>query len=131
VENVDLLIKAGADVNHQDNRGNCPLYYTAMYVRDFTLVLRLLAAGADHRIANNDGQDLAFQMAYLDSNEEGEYHDDPQVRQVIALLEKKGVDMAAARHKAADFRRQVAAKEAARAAKDAAAAKKPEKRPAN
>jgi ankyrin repeat protein len=123
VENVDLLIKAGADLNHQDNRGNCPLYYTAMYVRDFALVLRLLAAGADYRIANNDGHDVAFQMAYLDGDEDRAYHENRLVRQVIALLEKNGVDMAAARKRAADFRRQVAAKVAARTAERAVAKK--------
>jgi hypothetical protein len=124
VENLDLLIKAGADLNHQDNRGNCPLYYTAMYVRDFAMVLRLLAAGADYRIANNDVHDLAFQMEYLDGDEDRAYHNNPLVRQVIAVLGKKRVDMAAARQKAADFRRHVAAQVAARDA-ERAAAKKP------
>jgi ankyrin repeat protein len=106
VENVDLLIKAGADVNHQDNRGNSPLVHAASFVRArFRIVLRLLEAGADWRIRNNEGENAAFRLAFFDDPQTDAGRD---VRPVIELLEKRGADMAAARKRVAAERARLA-----------------------
>lgn len=58
-ENLDLLIKAGADLNYRDDTGNTPLICAAV-VASFDLVYRLLEAGADFRIKNKQGHDVAY-----------------------------------------------------------------------
>lgn len=54
-EIFDMLIKAGADINHQDNLGNTTLIFASM-VGDIDRVKALLANGADVSIKNNKGQ---------------------------------------------------------------------------
>lgn len=97
MKNLDLLIKAGADVNHQDNFGNSPMIYAASFGRS-SIVLRLLEAGADYRIRNNDGDDLAYMTALFEvPNDPSATR--PDCKKVIAFLEGKGVDMRPARKK--------------------------------
>jgi ankyrin repeat protein len=113
LENVDLLLKAGADVNHQDNHGETPLIRAVTFTPGhFRIVIRLLEAGADWRIRNNDGEDAAFRMVFFEDPQSGPGRD---ARPVIALLEKSGADMAAARKKVGEYRRRRDADTAARA----------------
>ena len=101
-QNVDILVKAGADINHQDNFGRTPLI-DAAWQNKFKMVLHLLELGADYRIRANDDGDLAYEMA-LAENPDGRSPRDDEVRKIIAFLEKRGIDMAAARKKAAPER---------------------------
>ncbi len=91
MKNLDLLIKAGADVNHQDNFGNTPILHAAW--GRFDVVLRLLEAGADYRIRNNDGEDLAYTAALFNAPGGDASVSGRDCKKVIAFLERKGVDM--------------------------------------
>jgi len=57
-ENVHVLIDAGADINHLDSSGSTPIQ-AAADVNDFEIVYFLLKAGADLKIKNRWGNDLA------------------------------------------------------------------------
>ena len=98
MKNLDLLIKAGTDVNHQDNFGNTPMLHAAW--GRFDVVLRLLEAGADYRIRNNDGEDLAYTAALFDVPGGDASVSGRDCKKVIAFLQGKGVDMGPARKKA-------------------------------
>jgi ankyrin repeat protein len=104
MKSVDLLIKAGADVNHQDNFGETPMFHAARSAK-FSVVLRLLEAGADYRIRNNDGEDLAYRTALFDIPTDASASG-RDCQKVIAFLEGKGVDMGPARKKAKEWRRR-------------------------
>jgi len=58
-KNLELIIKAGADVNHQDNDGDPPILHAAM-LNWFDSVLVLLDAGADYRVRDKSGLDLVY-----------------------------------------------------------------------
>jgi uncharacterized protein len=105
IENVDLLIQAGADINHQDNFGNTPMIHGAM-IGNFSMVLRLLEASADHRIRNNDGNYLAYFAAINEGPVDTKVETSREANKVIALLEQKGVDMGRARKKVSEERRR-------------------------
>ncbi|CAF1296860.1 unnamed protein product [Adineta ricciae] len=55
---VDILIKAGLDVNIKDQRGNTPLMVACFFNKP-NIVKSLVAAGADKTIQNNEGKDAA------------------------------------------------------------------------
>jgi len=55
VRNVDLLIKAGANVNHQDSGGRSPLLEAAR-TGSYESVVHLLLAGADPTLPDKNGQ---------------------------------------------------------------------------
>lgn len=56
--NVKLLIEAGADLDHQEEKfGNSPLMQ-ASQTANYDIVLMLLEAGADFRIPDKHGRDL-------------------------------------------------------------------------
>jgi uncharacterized protein len=54
VRNVDLLIKAGANVNHQDSYGQSPLLEAAR-TGSYEIVVHLLQAGADPTLPEKNG----------------------------------------------------------------------------
>jgi hypothetical protein len=92
---VDLLIQAGADINHQDNQGNSPLVYAAGWC-NYEIVNKLLEAGADHRIKNNQGNDLAYMIIEGSTRGSGVDPKSEQGRQLakaLTFLEKKGVNI--------------------------------------
>ena len=57
-EALEVLVKAGADLNTQDVHGNTALIYAASY-NDDAAVDVLLEGGADAAITNNDGHTAA------------------------------------------------------------------------
>jgi hypothetical protein len=61
-ENLRILLAHGAEINHRDCQGMTPAM-AAMPFRDFTLTL--LKAGADYRIADNEGLDLILDLEFL------------------------------------------------------------------
>jgi hypothetical protein len=106
MENVELLIHAGADVNHQESRcGGTPAIHAAEKIR-LDMVLRLLQAGADHRIRCRGGDDIAYFVVLREWPENAGTEHGRQVKQIIALLEQKGVDMAPIRKRVAEERRK-------------------------
>lgn len=58
IERVDQLLRAGADINARDSYSNTPLLAAAV-LGDYGIVLQLLKRGADFRLRNQHGQDLA------------------------------------------------------------------------
>ena len=96
IENLDMLIRAGADLNHQNRLGNTPMIHAVQYGGgSFQIVYRLLEAGADYRIRNKGGQDIAFVSLCWGgdpNSEQGQCR-----KKVLALLEKKGADLKTAR----------------------------------
>ena len=97
VENLDLLVRAGADLNRKAGHfGSTPLTDAAAAVW-YEGVYRLLEAGADFRIKDDAGSSIAdFAVT-----ENTPYT--PEVRRwkdkVLDFLEKKGVDLEATRKK--------------------------------
>lgn len=55
---VDLLIKAGLDINAQDQRGNTPLMVACFFNKP-RIVKSLIQANANKDIKNNEGKDAA------------------------------------------------------------------------
>ncbi|HWB13024.1 MAG TPA: ankyrin repeat domain-containing protein [Pirellulales bacterium] len=60
-ENVELLVKAGADVNHGDATGETPLICAAG-LNQFDIVYYLLEAGADYRRKERNGLDVCYEI---------------------------------------------------------------------
>lgn len=96
IENVKLLIKAGANLNHQSESGMTPVHFAVMN-NHYRAAYELLLAGADHRITTDDKLSLARTclickpLKHFKSFKEDELY----YKKVIALLKKKGVDFAA------------------------------------
>jgi len=57
-ECVDLLLKAGLDVNSQDKRGNTPAMVACFFNKP-RILKSLIAAKADVTIKNSEGKDVA------------------------------------------------------------------------
>ena len=104
IKSVDLLIGAGAVLDHQDNRGSTAAMIAADHGR-YGFVLRLLTAGAHQRVRNNDGQDLVYLV--IDNSTRGQGVDPKSERgrslpRLLGVLEKRGANLAAARRAVAD-----------------------------
>jgi ankyrin repeat protein len=61
IENVRILIEAGADINHQDSSGSSPIM-TAAGIDNYDIVFLLLEKRADPKIHDRWGYDLAKMM---------------------------------------------------------------------
>lgn len=99
IKSMNLLIAAGAIVDHQDNCGNTPAILAANGGR-YDFVYRLLKTGANHRIKNNSNEDVAYMLVDNSTRGEGvdpKSEDGRQLAQVFDLLEKRGVNIEAAR----------------------------------
>ncbi len=90
IANLKLLIDAGADLNHQDGNGNTPMMYAAGH-NWFDTVYRLLDEGADFRIKDKYGYDLAYET--IDSSVDPEHELGRWREKVIEFLENEGVDL--------------------------------------
>jgi hypothetical protein len=95
---INLLLEAGADINHQDCQGFTVLMRNGLSSPPAALFL--LKAGADYRISDQFGWDpiIDFQsdkMQHEDGTIKGPY--DPAKQEVIDWLSKEGVDWDAAR----------------------------------
>ena len=96
---LDGLIRAGADLNHQNEFGSPPLLDATNFFW-FEGVYCLLEAGADYRIKEKSGFDVA--AAVLD-NGVGIVDESRRWRaKVLFFLDKNGVDWEAARKKCAE-----------------------------
>lgn len=60
--NLDLLIKAGANINHQDKSGYTVLIRAAI-LNQYDVVYKLLQAGANYQLESNNGISLANVVA--------------------------------------------------------------------
>jgi hypothetical protein len=89
-KNLDLIIKAGADINHQDSTGNTPMMYAAM-MNWFDSVYYLLEAGADYRLKDRYGYSLADEV--VDSSVDPKSDAGRYRRRIAAFLEKNGIDL--------------------------------------
>jgi ankyrin repeat protein len=97
--NLDLLIKAGAKIDYQDACGDTAMIYAAR-AGWYDSVYRLLEAGADYRIRNTSGYDLADWIVESTGNPKSELG---QWREkAMAFLKRKGVDFDATRKKLAE-----------------------------
>jgi hypothetical protein len=98
IKNVELLIHAGADLNHKGGHFGNTALLDAVCLNWYEGVYRLLEAGADYRIKTDYGVSLA------DSSVDEDSRYSPETRRwkdkVLDFLEKKGVDLAAARRRA-------------------------------
>lgn len=56
-ECIELLIKAGLNINIQDQRGNTPLMVACFFNKP-RIVQALVKANADKNIKNNEGKDV-------------------------------------------------------------------------
>lgn len=61
--NIDILIRAGADINAQDNAGDTPMIRAANINR-FDMVYALLIRGADPRIQDNWGYTVCYPIQH-------------------------------------------------------------------
>jgi hypothetical protein len=91
MESVDLLIQAGANLTHRDHSGRTPLL-EAQLERGFEWAHHLLEQGADFRIGDSAGRDLAFEAMFI--SPELTPGDEPQVWRDRRLdyLESHGAD---------------------------------------
>lgn len=91
-KNVELLIEAGADLNHQGNSGGTPMIRAAGMNR-FDIAYRLLEAGADYRPKSKAGNDLAYELIDTTVSPDHEYN--RWRLKLIKILEERGVDFEA------------------------------------
>jgi len=64
IQSIDVLLKYGINVNHQDSLGNTALHY-AVKIQDPYLVDKIMSKNPDIHLINNDGQsalDFAYEL---------------------------------------------------------------------
>lgn len=89
-KHVDMLIKAGADLNFQTRTGSTPLHVAAG-LNQYQLVYQLLDAGADYNIENNFGYNF---LKRLEENNIDPKSDGYKLRaKVIQFMQDKGIDV--------------------------------------
>lgn len=89
-KNLELLIKAGADLNHRKYNDNTPLMVCCVYATEYDTALLLLEAGADYQIPDGLGNHVTYWIA---TSRVDPAHERWKWREkVIDFLEAKGVD---------------------------------------
>lgn len=88
IEALDILLKAGADINIQGDGGGTAVDY-ASSVEHFDRVLYLLERGADPRLQSEGWGDLAGGL-FFDSASRPDFRSDPPRQKIIKFLESKG-----------------------------------------
>jgi uncharacterized protein len=104
MKHLNVLIQAGVDVNHRDQGGETAMIYAAG-LNWFDSVFRLLEAGADFRLKNDNGTDLAYRLidTRVDPNSDlGRWRE-----KAVKFLEAKGVDFAPIRAVVAEKERKL------------------------
>jgi len=97
LENVKLLIDAGADINHQDSKGNTPACYAAAPFRRYSIVYFLLTAGSDWSLQDDFGYDLSTICLRFPQKDKANFPEEHAFYlKVLKFLEDKGVDLEAA-----------------------------------
>jgi ankyrin repeat protein len=91
LKNLELLIKAGADLNARDKFQRTPAVEAADS-GEFEMVIQLLSAGADFRLRDKDGHDVIYHII----NRFGWENTDEQRVKLVSLLREKGADFSAA-----------------------------------
>lgn len=87
--NVPLLIKAGADLNHQDNDGQTPLMGAAGS-NQYDVVYELLKAGANYRLKNKWGNTVKWDISNSEQNMAKSGAAGVWLEKVIDFLKTKG-----------------------------------------
>lgn len=96
LRNIDLLLAAGANLDHQDKGGKTPAMVAAT-ISCYAGVYRLLNAGANVHVRNGYGHDLAFNC-FLRTINQKDFPEAYVYRQrVLAILKAKGVNLAEAK----------------------------------
>ncbi|MEZ6057592.1 MAG: hypothetical protein R3C01_12905, partial [Planctomycetaceae bacterium] len=99
-ENVQVLIDAGADLNHQDGGG-----YTAVMTgagcREYQIIEQMLLLGADYTLETEHGTTLASDCFMFPIPDKAQFPEKAAAyERVMRFLEQHGVDMEAAKRRA-------------------------------
>jgi len=87
--NVNLLIKAGADLNHKNEMKTCPLLFAAQRPA-FDVVYHLVVAGADYRQKNSADDDLVSWISRRNDRYVVEEEQKKWFNKTVDLLKAKG-----------------------------------------
>lgn len=93
-ENVQVLIDAGANLDHVDDDGYTPLY-CACEGADYDIIYALLKGGADYRLATSTRSNVIDHHFRGRKEEWALPEQRPWFRKVVAFLEEQGVDLSA------------------------------------
>ncbi len=88
IENMQMLLEAGANVNSRTETGSTPLSRAVAY-RNMTMALYLLEEGADPTIANNNGATVVYPLLNYNYNDE----DSKRVTEILEWLTAHGHDI--------------------------------------
>jgi hypothetical protein len=99
---VQLLIDAGADLDHKSDDGTTPLMFAGGFDY-FDIIYQLLVGGSDYRLQNKSGKDFTWRVAdridsdlfYLEE-EDGKGQEEWRAK-VMEFFEREGVDLNAIR----------------------------------
>lgn len=91
LEKMDLLIKAGADINGLDASGSTPVM-KAVFSNQFDVVYKLLQMGADYKIKSNRGRTLTSAVKSVLNTPSARWYKDQIIWQekVVGFLQEKG-----------------------------------------
>ena len=104
---MHILFAAGADINHKNRKGETAVMAQQHNWWAYPYAISLLKAGADYRIADNDGWDLVVQIEWrvmpVRQGGPARFEREPALAQpVIDWLTNEGVNWEAARAALAD-----------------------------
>jgi len=89
-DNIDLLIRYGANLNFQDRTGQTPLI-DASNLNQYDVVYKMVKAGADIWIADNFGETIAYNIEQRPMNPEHELY--TWRNKVVDLLREQGMEV--------------------------------------
>lgn len=91
LEKMDLLIKAGADINGLSMAGQTPVM-KAVFSRQFDVAYKLLQMGGDYKIKDKNGNSLSDVVQSILKSPAAKWHKDQIIWQekVVSFLQEKG-----------------------------------------